>query len=147
MSIAVVTTILSNAKTLIAANLSAWSQLLYEHDLEKNPNGRKTKRFGFIAGSATTIGSTIGSTAFNHNFQLILMDTYMSKDSDSQINTKVSAIMDYGHDVIKVLGSDRLGQLLVEPIDIEAPEYFDDESRSAVAVKFNVLVKYRYRNT
>lgn len=147
-AVTIVTDIISNAKTILIANLSGWAQLLYEYDLEKNPLRGKTKRFGFIpqgGGDVSKDGASIlGKVTFDHNFQLILMDTFRNQDTDANQAAVVSATMDIAHDMVKLLKANRLGGKIVTPLDFEIPEFFDDDAMKAVAIKMNINVKYDY---
>ena len=149
--VTIVTTIVSNAKTILAAGLSGWSQLLYEYELDQNPANTKTQRYGFIpqgGGDVSRDGaSRLGRVTFDQIFQLILMDTYRNQDNDSNQRAKVVALQDKAHDMMKLIKANRIGGRIVTPVNFELPEFFDDEAMNAVAIKLNINVKYDYAVT
>lgn len=136
----------------IIETVTSHTQLDYEYNIELNSDRGYEKRYGFIPQTADFAeGRSLGFTAMNHSFQLILTDDYQNQDCDTAQNTIVMALYEKAQTLLKDLQKSRLALptptnrvLLISGLSFDEPEFSGDNSTVALRLTFNI--QYSYRN-
>ena len=148
----IVRQILDETKNVIAAALPEFHQLDYEHDIAPNSERMLEKGYGFIVGSASFAeGRSLGFTTMNHNFQLVLTESYSNKDDDAPQSNKLNELYDKAHLLIQDLQKSPLALptagyrvLLISGLSFEDPEFYNENG--SVALRLNLNYQYRFKN-
>lgn len=145
-----VTDVKNNILTRVALVLGAdYSQLAYVNDVSQNKFKGASKRYGVLPGSANETSGTNQYVTLDHQFQVILTDSYQA-GPDSQINDNLKAerineLQDKALAIYKDLATHKslisASCLIINNLSIESIEFLEDEKVAVQRLNFNV--KYR----
>jgi len=149
MAVTLVADITTNGKALIASTLpAAYAALDYEHEIEKNAFENNATRYGFISLGAPTLlpaERTNRNVTVDHTFQLILTTDFRNHDDDTAQVTAKNELFQRTHELMQVFinkKANTAGVLIVRGLNIEDPEFLDDNT--VIALRTNLSVLYRY---
>lgn len=148
----IVEEIIVESEALIQATLPTFKPLQYVYDLEMNAEDRLNERFGIIPTAAESVsGRTLGFLTVDHNFQIILTNQALDKDSDAPLREKVNALYEQGYLVLKEFAQKKLNLptptnlvLLITGNGFESPELL--VQNKGVALRLNINIQYRIKN-
>jgi len=145
MAITVVTTIITNMKTQIAA-ATGFTELSLVVDPENNAKRMTKSRYGIIPGAANETDSNIGHYTVDHDFTVQLTDDYIKlKADDSNKRTVTNSLMDKAHDVYQKIVKTKAGTpasvMNVKNLAVSEPIYFENEDTVLVNVGFTLTYR------
>lgn len=124
---------------------SEWSELLYKFDIEQNNFRSNDQRYAVIPGFGQSFSGILKNYTVAHDFQCILVRSFINRDGDAALRTALYDIYDKFDDIYKRLLSYKLGipsvVLHVESFTIEEPEILDENN--VVAVRSTFTIQYR----
>lgn len=131
----------------ITTLLPSYKKAAFVYDLARNNRKQSKKIYAIVPDSATSVTGTVQAITLDHNFNVTLSDIYKpSGDTDTDLQDKVLAIHTDIETLYKELFQRRLGLpsvrvLVVQIVDIAAPEVDQDNNFVSITATFNI--KYR----
>lgn len=138
--------ILTETKSLIAGELGSDYQLLrFIYDVEKNGLRGAFKAYGVRPLFASTAETVTRVYTLDHQFEVILTDTFARGDNDSQREAALNVMYDKSDEIFKELVNHKinLSNFVLNIFDptISEPEFLDDNK--FVVLRMQYFVKYR----
>ena len=143
---ALVSNILTQTKSVISTELGAtYQELPFIYDVSKNNLRRAEKAYGVRPLSALPTEGVTKVYTLDHDFEVILSDTFARGDSDSQRETALNTMYDKADEIFKALIATKINLaatvLHVFGPTLSEPEFFDDNKM--VILRMQYTVKYR----
>lgn len=143
----IVRDILGALDSKVSEILPTYNKSVYVYDLDKNNRKAMKKIYAIRTQAGTSTSGVLQSVTMSQDFEVILSDIYQPKgDNDRDIETKILSIHDDIEKLYKEIYQKRLDLssaqvLLVELVDITAPEIDIDNNYVSIGLTFKV--KYR----
>ena len=138
--------IITQSKLLIANELgSDYQELQFIYDIEKNTLRGARLAYGIRPLNAFTAEGVTRVYTLDHEFEVILTDTFARGDNDSQREASLNTMYDKSDEIFKELVNKKINLAnfvlnLFNP-SISEPEFLDDNK--FIILRFQFTVKYR----
>lgn len=138
--------IIDETKSLIAGELgSTYQELRFIYDIEKNGLRNARLAYGVRPLGAGTAETLVRAYTLDHQFEIILSDTFARGDNDEQREAALNAMYDKSDEIFKELVNHKINLSsfvlnIFEP-SMSEPEFLDDNK--FIVLRMQYLVKYR----
>lgn len=141
----VVTDILSAAKTQIETQLSSYSEMSFEINVEKNTYRGSDSKYAFYPGSSTEVDGVTTYYTMDHTFNLVLAKTIHDRKSDADLRLARNELYSNTTTLFSRFYTYKLGlpsQVLhVRDLDIAEAEFLDDNK--VIVLRSSMIIRYR----
>jgi hypothetical protein len=141
-----VSQILTSTKSIISTELgSDYQALRYIYNVELNGLRGAYKAYGVRPLAASSNETICRNYTLDHQFEVILTDTFARADNDSQIETSIGTMYNKADEIFKELVNQKIGLssfvLNVFDPSISEPELLGDQK--FVILRMQYTIKYR----
>lgn len=140
--------LLTGIKATVATTLgSEYAELPYATDISKNNFNSNHNRYGVLADSSSQADSVTKFVTMSQSYEVVLTKAFIDDGiSDTDKQDQTTAAQDLVFDIYKDLVNTKAGMpsivLNITDLNVEAPEYLDDEKVVVIRASINILYRF-----